>query len=66
MSWLNIDMRNLLQELVPVIKAVRNMADLDCMAVPAKYRRMMTFYKYYKGEEVAPIPTLFSKRLFVA
>lgn len=46
-----------------MLQAVRNLSDLDCMAVPHKYRRMMTFYKYYKGEEVAPIPTLFSEVL---
>ncbi len=28
--------------------------------MPPKYRDMMTFYKYYKGEAAAPYPTLFS------
>ena len=29
------------------------------MAVPPKYREMATFYKYYTGEKVAPVLTLF-------
>jgi hypothetical protein len=29
------------------------------MAVPLKYREMMTFWKYYSGQKAAPIPTLF-------
>jgi len=37
---------------------VRNEFDLGCMAVPHKYREMGDFYKYYSGEAVAPIPTL--------
>lgn len=42
-------------------KAVRNLDDLETMAVPQKYRQIMTFYKYYSGEAVAPVPTLFSE-----
>lgn len=41
-------------------QAVRNLDDLECMAVPNKYKKIMTFYKYYKGIERAPYPTLFS------
>lgn len=40
-------------------QAVRNNYDLSCMAVPQKYRHMGDFYKYYTGEKVAPILTLF-------
>ncbi|KAH3754117.1 lariat debranching enzyme-like [Dreissena polymorpha] len=40
-------------------QAVRNMADMDCMAVPQKYKQMNTFYKYYSGEKVAPVLTVF-------
>jgi lariat debranching enzyme len=38
---------------------VRNEDDLECMSVPAKFRQLGTFYKYYSGEAVAPYPTLF-------
>lgn len=31
------------------------------MSVPLKYRQMMNFWKYYSGEAVAPVPTLFSE-----
>jgi len=40
-------------------QAVRNPSDLKCMAVPPKYQQMNTFYKYYSGEKVAPILTIF-------
>ena len=40
-------------------QAVRNEADLKCMAVPPKYRQMQTFYKYYSGEKKAPVLTVF-------
>lgn len=40
-------------------QAVRNEADLRCMAVPPKYRHMQTFYRYYSGEKKAPVLTLF-------
>lgn len=40
-------------------ESVRCPADLDSMAVPAKYRNMGTFYKYYTGEKVAPVMTIF-------
>nr|XP_045242861.1 lariat debranching enzyme isoform X4 [Macaca fascicularis] len=40
-------------------QAVRNEADLCCMAVPPKYRHMQTFYRYYSGEKKAPVLTLF-------
>lgn len=40
-------------------QAVRNEGDMKCMAVPAKYRMMQTFYKYYSGERKAPVLTIF-------
>lgn len=40
-------------------QAVRNEGDIKCMAVPAKYRTMQTFYKYYSGEKKAPVLTIF-------
>eukprot|EP00850_Spirogloea_muscicola_P000868 SM000003S11113 [mRNA] locus=s3:1045150:1048393:+ [translate_table: standard] len=40
-------------------QAVRNEHDLETMACPAKYRTMNTFWKYYSGEAVAPILTIF-------
>ncbi|XP_056013098.1 lariat debranching enzyme A-like isoform X2 [Ostrea edulis] len=40
-------------------QAVRNMADLQCMAVPQHYQKLNTFYKYYSGEKKAPYLTVF-------
>ncbi|XP_012272513.1 lariat debranching enzyme [Orussus abietinus] len=40
-------------------QSTRNLSDLECMAVPKKYRTMCSFYKYYSGEKVAPVLTLF-------
>jgi lariat debranching enzyme len=40
---------------------VRNLDDLETLACPPKYRAMHDFYKYYSGQKVAPIPTLFSR-----
>ena len=40
-------------------QAIRNEKDLESMAVPAKYRQMCSFYKYYSGIKKAPLPTLF-------
>lgn len=40
-------------------QAVRNVSDLKCMAVPDKYLEINTFYKYYSGEKVAPVLTIF-------
>ncbi|PAV78313.1 hypothetical protein WR25_19803 [Diploscapter pachys] len=40
-------------------QAVRNYGDLHHVNVPDKYRQLMTFYKYYSGEKVAPVLTLF-------
>lgn len=40
-------------------QSVRNLSDLECMAAPDQYKLMNTFYKYYSGEKVAPILTIF-------
>ncbi|KAK9665264.1 hypothetical protein RND81_14G101300 [Saponaria officinalis] len=40
-------------------QAVRNKKDLESLNVPAKYKHMKNFWKYYSGKEVAPIPTVF-------
>lgn len=40
-------------------QACRNEGDLACVAMPQKYRKMNTFYKYYSGEKRAPILTIF-------
>ena len=40
-------------------QACRNEQDLNCMAVPQKYRSMASFHKYYSGEAVAPCLTIF-------
>ena len=40
-------------------QSTRNLADLRCMAVPDKYKEMCSFYKYYSGEKVAPVLTIF-------
>ena len=40
-------------------QSVRNYSDLECMACPAKYRALNTFYKYYTGEATAPCMTIF-------
>lgn len=40
-------------------QSVRNAADYHSMAVPAKYRTLGSFCRYYSGEKVAPVLTLF-------
>ncbi|XP_053675799.1 lariat debranching enzyme [Anopheles nili] len=40
-------------------QSTRNLADLQCMAVPQKHLDMCSFYKYYSGEKRAPILTIF-------
>lgn len=39
-------------------QAVRNAADMECMAVPRKYQEMKDFYRYYSGEIKAPVLTI--------
>lgn len=40
-------------------QAVRNKVDLECMAVPQKYKSMGDFHLYYSGKCKAYVPTLF-------
>ena len=40
-------------------QAVRNRSDLHCMAVPDRFKAMNTFHRYYSGELVAPVLTVF-------
>ena len=40
-------------------QAVRNQADLQCMAVPNKFKRLGDFHAYYSGVKTAPVLTLF-------
>ncbi|KAI8577278.1 hypothetical protein K450DRAFT_253057 [Umbelopsis ramanniana AG] len=40
-------------------QAIRNVADLECMAVPKKYQQIGTFHKYYSGTKEVPYPTVF-------
>ncbi len=40
-------------------QAMRNLADLKCMACPDKYKEMCSFYKYYSGEKKPHVPTVF-------
>ncbi|PWN23449.1 hypothetical protein BCV69DRAFT_267217 [Microstroma glucosiphilum] len=39
-------------------QALRNVADLECLAVPQKYRELGGFHRYYSGEKVAPLLTI--------
>ncbi|KAF5378876.1 hypothetical protein D9615_006902 [Tricholomella constricta] len=39
-------------------QAVRDWADLQCMAVPDKYKELKDFHKYYSGAKTAPILTI--------
>ncbi|KAI0792622.1 DBR1-domain-containing protein [Abortiporus biennis] len=39
-------------------QAMRNESDLQCMAVPDKYRQLGEFWKYYTGKETAPLLTI--------
>ncbi|KTW28829.1 hypothetical protein T552_01458 [Pneumocystis carinii B80] len=40
-------------------QAVRNEADLECLSVPKKYRKLGDFSSYYSGEKKAPVLTIF-------
>ncbi|KAJ7148629.1 Metallo-dependent phosphatase-like protein [Mycena crocata] len=39
-------------------QAIRNHQDLQCMAVPDKYKQLGGFHKYYTGQKKAPVLTL--------
>ncbi|XVF89424.1 hypothetical protein PTKIN_Ptkin19aG0129300 [Pterospermum kingtungense] len=38
---------------------VRNAKDIESLGVSPKYREMKSSWKYYSGQEVAPVPTIF-------
>ncbi|KAG2220824.1 hypothetical protein INT45_004485 [Circinella minor] len=40
-------------------QAVRNQADMQSMAVPLKYQKLGSFWKYYSGKAKAPYLTIF-------
>lgn len=40
-------------------QSTRNLNDLSTMAVPDKFKDICTFYKYYSGELIAPVLTIF-------
>ncbi|VDP43492.1 unnamed protein product [Soboliphyme baturini] len=40
-------------------QAVRNRQEMESMAVPAKFRRMTDFHRYYDGSAQAPVLTIF-------
>lgn len=40
-------------------ESIRNKADLRCKACPEKYREMGSFHRYYSGEKLAPVLTVF-------
>jgi lariat debranching enzyme len=41
------------------LQCVRDAFDLQCVAVPHKYRKLNTFHQYVTGEKVAPVMTIF-------
>jgi lariat debranching enzyme len=40
-------------------QAIRDQADLETLTCPRKYLKMGDFHKYYSGEKIAPVLTLF-------
>lgn len=42
-----------------IFQAVRNAYDLNCMAVPVKYRQIGDFHEYYSGARTVPYLTIF-------
>lgn len=41
------------------LQCVRDAFDLQCVAVPQKYRKLNTFHQYVSGEKQAPVMTVF-------
>ncbi|KAG2059669.1 hypothetical protein BDR06DRAFT_1003249 [Suillus hirtellus] len=39
-------------------QAIRNHRDMQCMAVPQKYKQLGDFHKYYTGDKTAPVLTI--------
>lgn len=40
-------------------QSIRNLSDLSCMAVPAKFRKLGDFADYYAHRKIAPVLTIF-------
>ena len=40
-------------------QSVRDELDLNCLAVPNKYKNLNTFHEYVNGTKVAPVLTIF-------
>ena len=40
-------------------QCVRDGLDLNCVAMPQKYRKLNTFHQYVNGEKTAPVLTIF-------
>ncbi len=40
-------------------QGVSDKGDLECVAMPPKYRKLNTFHQYVSGEKVAPLMTIF-------
>ena len=40
-------------------QCVRNSSDLECVAVPTKYRKLNSFHDYVSGRKIAAVPTIF-------
>ena len=40
-------------------QAIRNYADMSAISIPPKYKRLGDFCKYYSGEKIAPVLTVF-------
>jgi lariat debranching enzyme len=54
-----MEFQSLRDYICSAMQAIRNVADLECMAVPRKYLQLGTFHKYYSGAKVVPYPTVF-------
>ena len=44
-------------------ECVRDIVDLQCIAVPQKYKKLNTFHQYVTGEKIAPVLTIFIGKL---
>jgi lariat debranching enzyme len=40
-------------------QCVRDLCDLQCVAMPPKYRKLNSFHHYVSGVKVAPVMTIF-------
>ncbi|KAI8813556.1 lariat debranching enzyme, C-terminal domain-containing protein [Cladochytrium replicatum] len=58
----NLERDNLKVDLLIVcgdFQSIRNVADLEVLACPDKFRTLGSFYQYYSGQKRAPYPTIF-------